>query len=134
MRAVYDAISAALAPTQTYYVDALTSTTYPYVLVIPAGTTPHGDVPACGDAASLVGTYRLTSAGRTSTVADSTAESTKAALCGSRRAALAIPGYSASIRWLRTEMADVDRDVTLPDINRHPAYRVDTYRVDLTPL
>ncbi len=95
--------------------------------------TPFEDQPVCGDEADLEYTYRLHSVAGTLDGADIVAEATKLALGGSTPGTLAVTGYSsAEIRWLRTETIDVDRDITVPSLNRHPAYRIDSYRVVLT--
>lgn len=132
MKAVFDALDAKISYA-CHYLDATGATGYPYALIVPAGVTPVGDVPVCGDESDLELTYRITSVTAMPGGVDIVASAIKVALCGSLPGPLAVAGYSsATIRWLRTEITDVDRSVTIPNSDAHPAYRVDSYRVTLT--
>lgn len=50
---------------------------------------------------------------------------------GPRR--LVVPGRRASLRFLRHEMADVDRDVTITGTGTHPHFAVDAFRLLSVP-
>lgn len=43
-------------------------------------------------------------------------------------------GLDVRVRFTRSEVVDVDRDVTITGTNRHPAYGVDTYRLVSQPV
>lgn len=53
-------------------------------------------------------------------------------LKGPRR--LDVPGRNARVKFLRHEMADQDRDVTVTGMGRHPHYGVDTFHLVSTPV
>lgn len=57
------------------------------------------------------------------------------ALCpGEQVGTLTVDGRAVSIVWVRSEGAPIiDRDVTLPTTNTHPATGVDTYRIVSQP-
>lgn len=50
---------------------------------------------------------------------------------GPRR--LVVPGRKAQVKFLRHEMSDQDRDVTVTGTSRHPHFGVDTFRLVSTP-
>jgi len=50
---------------------------------------------------------------------------------GPRR--LAVPGRNARVKFLRHELTDQDRDVTVTATGRHPHYGVDTFHLVSTP-
>ncbi|GAA2237709.1 hypothetical protein GCM10010401_07390 [Rarobacter faecitabidus] len=133
MKAVFDAIEALLLPRSCYYLDATGAAKFPYVLFTLGYNTPTADGTVDGNRSDLDLAFRLTSAAWSPDGVDSVAESTKSALGGSLPKRIAVAGFTtADVRWLRTESAGVDRDVTLTDSGTHPAYRVDSYRVVLT--
>ena len=48
---------------------------------------------------------------------------------------LAVTGRTAQVRWVRNEVEpQVDRDLRLPNSNRHPGFGVDSYRLTSEPL
>ena len=47
---------------------------------------------------------------------------------------LAVGNRHASVQFVRAEVVDVDRDVTIVGTNRHPAYGVDTYLLVSHPI
>ena len=44
-----------------------------------------------------------------------------------------LEGRHLTVLWERSEFVDVDRDVTIPGTNRHPAWGVETYRLVSEP-
>ncbi len=48
-------------------------------------------------------------------------------------AGITVAGYGAELTYQRSEIADVDRTVTIPGTNRNPVFAVDVYRLDSSP-
>lgn len=130
MKAHYAAIEAALTALYTaYVVDVPDTPTLPYyVLWGPAGTLPE----------------ESTVAGRLSTDFDTDVYVTAVAGTGegvltmqaAARSALAtvtVSGRSVAVTLADSRPLMVDRDVVLPDTDRHPVYGVDVYRLQSTP-
>lgn len=118
----------------SHYVTVEGAPSYPYVLLSPGISSPHPDAPLCDSFATLAFDILVTAVAGTPDGADIVAARAKAALCpGDRPTALVVAGRRASIRWERTETAGVDRDVTIPNTKRNPAFRKDSYRIESTP-
>lgn len=109
------------------------ATTYPYVVLSPgygrAGERPLGGRLDSIDqdlqvrwvgatAASMLGLLRV---GR------------KVLAPGQGPLRLVGPGWRATLRFLRHEVADVDRDVTITELGTHPHFGVDAFHLVSTP-
>ena len=124
----------AAAGLTSHYVTVEGSPTYPYVLLSPGLSAPHPDAPLCDSFATLAFDILVTAVAGTPDGADIVAARARAALCpGDRPTILPVAGRRASIKWERMETAGVDRDVTIPNTNRNPAFRKDSFRIESTP-
>lgn len=134
MIAHLEAVQALLAPLgrPVYLIEASGTLTYPYRLVWPSTGAPGVDAPLDqnADLSFLIG---VTAVGETVTSAGVIARSGKDVLGPSKFVPLAVTGRRAWIRWEGLGSANVDRDVTIPNTNRHPAFEVHMYRVESIP-
>lgn len=107
--------------------------TYPYYLVWPSTGAPGLEVALAGsgDESFLIG---VTSVGENPTAAGQVAQPAKQLLGPRKFVPLTVPGRRAWIKWEGFASADVDRAVTLPDANRHPAFEAHLYRVESIPV
>lgn len=133
-----EGVQALLVPTgrQVHLIEAVAEPgeplVYPYFLVWPSTGDPgaDGQLDQNADLSFLVG---VTSVGENPTSAGRVARAGKQLLGPSKFVPLAVPGRKAWIKWEGFATASVDRDVTLPDANRHPAFEVHLFRVESTP-
>lgn len=128
------AIQSALAGEgwDVFLLDA-TGATWPYIIVAP-GYSVAGERPVADALTTVEGDVRVTVAGETADSALGLAGAVRALLSpGLTWAPVTVTGRAAWLRWLRTEMTEVDRDVTIPGSNRHPIYTVDTYHLISQP-
>lgn len=104
-----------------------------FVLAGPSWGVPE-EAPVCGVDEALDAEFRLTAVAGNPEAAG--------ILLGKARALLSpagawtpIPydGRSVSVKFVRSEVLGVDRDVTIAATNRHPGYGVDTYRLVSEP-
>lgn len=116
-----------------YLLDATGAQTWPYVILSP-GYAGDLERPLADATTTVHGDIRVTVAG---TTADSTLGLSKAVrdeLSPSLTwGALTVTGRSAHLRWLRTELTEVDRDVTVPTTGTHPIFTVDSYALVSNP-
>ena len=131
-----EAIQATLSTSgwQVFLIDATGVTKWPYILLAPGYASP-GEVPLASAQVALEGDIRVTIAG-----------TTPESVLGLRAAVLdvlspqglptvfTIPDRHATLQWLRHEMTEVDRDVTVPATDTHPIYTVDTFHLISQPL
>lgn len=115
-----------------HLVEAPASPTYPYFLVWPSTGAPGLDAALRenGDESFLIA---VTAVGELPTAAGNRATAGKQLLGPRRFVPLTVPGRRAWIKWEGLATAGVDRDVTLPDTNRHPAFEAHLYRVESIP-
>jgi hypothetical protein len=133
MIAHLEAVQALLAPVrQTHLIEAVGTLTYPYFLVWPSTGAPglDGALDLNADLSFLIG---VTSVGENPTSAGRVASSGKQVLGPTKFVPLTVTGRRASIKWEGFATANVDRDVTLPNTNRHPAFEAHLYRVESIP-
>lgn len=132
MRAHIDAIMAMLAPLghAVYFVDVPDLPAMPYILVWSSAGTPGREVPLCDERTDLDTQIGVTSVAATPLGALTLSASVRALLDGSEPVT---PGRSARLDLADSRPVDVDRQVTIPGSDRHPAYGVDLYRLRSTP-
>lgn len=116
-----------------YLLDATGATSWPYVVISP-GYAGDPERPLA-DATSVVhGDIRVTVAGLSAASTVGLAQAVRDELSPSLSwGDLAVAGRAARLRWVRTELTEVDRDVTIPSTGTHPIFRVDTYRLVSDP-
>lgn len=133
MIAHFTAIKAALSSWDVFMGDATGTTSLPYIVLTP-GYSIAGERPLSDALATIEGDVRVTVAGET---LDSTIGLSKAVRTilspDLTWGPLTVTGRAASIKWVRTEVTAVDRDVTIPGSNRHPIFTVDTYHLVSQP-
>lgn len=134
-----EAAKALLGPTgrQVYLIEAAPASdgpplAYPYYLLWPSTGAPGADG-ALDQNADLSFLLGVTSVGQNPTSAGRVANAGKQLLGPSKFVPLAVPGRKAWIKWEGFATASVDRDVTLPDSNSHPAFEVHLFRVESIP-
>lgn len=117
-----------------YLMDATGSPAWPYVVISPGYVPTDPDRPLSDVAASIAGDCRVTVVGVSAASTLGLAGAVRDALSpGGAWAPLAVSGRSAHLRWLRTEAAWVDRDITAPGSGSHPQFVVDTYALVSNP-
>ena len=124
---------ARLAVRDVYLMDATGARRFPYV-VLGLGYQSTGELPACGDTDALRHEIRVTVAALTGDAlirARQAVQSILSPRLGPAR--LDVPGRIASVRWVRSEISGVDRDVKDPATDLFAHYSVDTYRIDSDP-
>lgn len=135
MRAHIAAIKALIPSAYTvYFVDVPDAPTYPYVLLWTSAGSPGVEANMCGanlDIDAVVGVTHVATS--PDGVLAATAKTRPALQPGGRIKRLAVPDRAAWIEFYDAQNVQVDRDVTLPSSNRHPAYAVDLYRLTSTP-
>jgi hypothetical protein len=129
-----NAVKALLVPEgrPVHVLDATGETSYPYFLVWPStgAPGPDGALDQNADLSFLIG---VTAVGATVDSAGIVARNGKARLGPSKPVPLVVAGRLAWIRWEGLATANVDRDVTLPGSNTHPAFEAHLYRVESAP-
>lgn len=127
MRAHVDAVKTLLTAggITSYWVDVPDSPTYPYALLWGPVWGSSAEVPLSGDDTDMDRSLMVTSVAGNPDLVLTFAERVKTILHKSRPP---VPDWVSDLRYVRSETADVDRQVTLPNSNRHPAFSVDTYR------
>lgn len=135
MIAHLQAVAALLAPLDrpVHLIDAAGALVYPYYLVWPSTGAPglDGALDQNADLSFLIG---VTSVGKTVESAGITARRGKAVLGPTKFVPLTVAGRKAAIRWEGLASANVDRDVTFTDTDRHPAFEAHLYRVESIPV
>lgn len=136
MRAHISAIRALIpAAYATYFVDVPDAPTYPYVLLWTSAGAPGLETPVCDTNRDLDAVLGVTHVATTPDGALIATERTRAVLQpGGGILRLSVPGRAAWLKRFDSRDVQVDRDVTLPASNRHPAFAVDLYRLTSTPL
>lgn len=126
MRAIIDAVKARLlaAGVTTYWIEVPDQPKYPYVLLWgpswgqgegSLGDCDSVDVPLFCTNVAVNPDLALTMSTRTRAVLD--------------RAVFEVGSRHVEIKYQQSEIVDVDKQVTLPEPNRHPAFAVDAYRL-----
>lgn len=135
MKAHVAAIKALIpAPYTFYFVDVPAAPVYPYVLLWTSAGAPGLEVPLCGtnlDLDAIVGVTHV--AASTDSILTVAAKVRAALQPAGQILSLSVPGRAAWLKFYDAQTVQVDRDVTLPAPNRHPAYAVDMYRLTSTP-
>ena len=133
MKAHIDAISA-LVPYPTYFVDVPSSPTYPYVLLWSSAGAPGREFVLAGVNEDIDEPIGVTAVAATPSGVLTMQKAIRAVLNpGGALLGLVVPGRAASIRLYDSRPIDVDREVSIPSSNRHPALGVDMYRITSTP-
>lgn len=105
-----------------------------YVLSGPSWGTPD-EAPVCGVDEALDAEFRLTGVAGTAEGAGIILKAAMELLSpNGAETPLVVPGRTATVQWVRSEFIGVDRDLTVPQTNRHPGVGVDTYRLVSEPL
>lgn len=135
MIAHLNAVKALLEPlgSPVYLIDATGATSYPYFLVWlspTGGPGPDGALDQNADLSLLIG---VTAVGASADSAGGRATKGKLLLGPTKPTPLVVAGRKAWIRWEGFGNAGVDRDVTLPNTNTHPAFEAHLYRVESAP-
>ena len=132
MKAHIDAVRAALATVgyKVYYVAAPASPVLPYFIVWSSAGRPALEVDVTGTTDGIDTPVGVTAvAGSPDGVL---------MMQGLARAALSkpleVPGRIVWLSLFDSQNVQVDRDVTLPGTNAHPAYGVDLYRLQSVPV
>lgn len=134
MIAHLNAVKALLVPVgnPVHVIDATGTLTYPYFLVWPSTGAPGVDA-ALDQNADLSFLIGVTAVGTAVDSAGIVARNAKTVLGPSKFVPLTVSGRRAWIRWEGLATANVDRDVTLPNSNTHPAFEAHLYRVESIP-
>lgn len=134
MIAHLQAVKALLVPLgrPVHLIDATGESSYPYYLVWPSTGAPglDGRLDENADLSFLIG---VTGVGQTVDSAGIVSRNAKVVLGPSKFVPLAVADRKAWIRWEGLASANVDRDVTMPGTNTHPAFEAHLYRVESTP-
>lgn len=116
-----------------------TSTTSPippmpyFVLAGPTWGTPE-EAPVCGVDEALDAEFRLTAvAANPESAAILLGRARRLLSPGTAWTRIPYVGRRVQVKFVRSEVLDVDRDVTIPATNRHPGYGVDSYRLVSEP-
>src|SRR5690606_26571539 len=135
VRAHVAAIKALIpAPYVTYFVDVPEAPTYPYVLLWTSAGAPGIETSLCDANRDLDASLGVTHVATSPEGALITTERIRGALQpGGGILRLNVPGRAAWLKRFDSRDVQVDRDVTLPAPNRHPAFAVDLYRLTSTP-
>lgn len=130
MKAHYTAIEAALTALYvTYVVDVPATPTLPYyVLWGPAGTLPEEST-----VAGQLSTDFDTDVYVTAVAGTAEGVFTMQAAARSALSSLSVAGHLVAVTLSDSRPLMVDRDVILPNTDRHPVYGVDVYRIQSTP-
>lgn len=135
MRAHIAAIKALIPSAYTvYFVDVPSAPTYPYVLLWTSAGSPGLEVSACGTNLDIDAVVGVTHVATNPDAALIVTSKVRAALQPNGRILpLTVAGRAAWLKFYDAQNVQVDRDVTLPGTNSHPAYAVDMYRLTSTP-
>lgn len=139
LRALADVLEPLGYPVHLFYAhplgdDAGEVPLVPY-LVLRSGWGRPDDMPVCGETEDLDTTVLVTAAATTAEGAGVVLGRVRALLSPSmQRTTIPMLERAASVRWLRSEIEPtVDRDVRLPNSNRHPGFGVDSYHLHSVP-
>lgn len=133
MRKHIDAVKSLLADgaVTAYWVDVPDAPTYPYALLWGPSWGDSAEVSLGGCEVGMDRMLMVTCVAVNPDVLLTFTERVKTVMDGSQPI---VAGRSTDLRYVRSETTDVDRQVTLPITNRHPAYSVEAYRYRSTPL
>ena len=133
MRAHIAAIMTMLAPLdhQVHFVDVPDAPTYPYILLWSSAGVPGREVPLCDKHTDLDTQLGVTCVAATPLGVLTLAGLVRPILDGSEPV---VPGRSVRLDLTDSRDVQVDRDVTMLQPDRHPAYGVDLYRLRSTPV
>lgn len=108
-------------------------TTYPYVLLSPGYGRP-GERPVGGRLDSIDHDLQVRWVGATAaSMLGLLRDGRKVLAPDQGPLRLQVPGRRATLRFLRHEMAEVDRDVTISELGTHPHFGVDAFHLVSTP-
>lgn len=128
VQAIRAAIEAEGVP--TYFVDVpKTPPTYRYVLVWLPATGVPAEVPVCGPGSDLEVSAGLTAVGETPEAVLALSGILRRLFGSGEPTSLSVAGRRAWLTLNDARPIDVDRDITIPDLNRHPAFSPHTYRL-----
>lgn len=117
----------------SYLLDATGATSWPYVVISP-GYAGDPERPLADVTAVIHGDIRVTVAGLSPASTVGLAQAVRDELSPMLSwGNVGVPERVARLRWVRTELTEVDRDVTVPSTGTHPIFRVDTYRLVSEP-
>lgn len=124
---IIDAVRARLEANglRVYVVDVPERPAFPYVVLWAAAGTPSTEVALDGRFTDIDDTLGVTVTAGTPEGAFLLHEQVRGLLADWRATA---PRY-APLRLVDSQAVQVDREVTIPDTDRHPAFAVDLYRV-----
>ena len=133
MRAHVDGVRNLLkaAGITAYWVDVPVEPTYPYALLWGPNWGVSNEVPLSGDDTGMDRNLMVTSVAVNPDLVLTFAGLVKGVL---HKSSPIVAGRATDLHYLRSEVAVVDRQVTLPDSNRHPAYSVEAYRYRSTKI
>lgn len=104
-----------------------------FVLAGPSWGLPE-EAPVCGVDDALDAEFRLTAVAANPESAGILLGRARAVLSPNGEwTRISYEGRRVEVRFVRSEVIGVDRDVTIPKSNRHPGYGVDTYRLVSEP-
>lgn len=104
-----------------------------FVLAGPSWGLPE-EAPVCGVDEALDAEFRLTAVAANPEAAGILLGRARAVLSPNGEwARIPYEGRRVEVKFVRSEVIGVDRDVTIPKSNRHPGYGVDTYRLVSEP-
>ena len=120
---------------EVWIADATGSKRWPRVTITPAYGRPGVDRPLSDDRADIDEDIRVTSAGLTPESALGVAGRVRDVLSpGHGWGRLDVQGRSASLRFVRHELTNTDREAADTATNRFPTYTVETFRIVSTPI
>ena len=130
MKAHYAAIVAKLAALRTtYLVDVPVTPTLPYYIVWGSS----GMLPAESRVTGQLATDFDTSVNVTAVAGTGEGVLTLQAAARTALTSVTVSGHQVAVTLVESRPLMVDRDVILPDTDRHPVYGVDIYRIQSTP-
>lgn len=104
-----------------------------FVLAGPSWGAPE-EAPVCAVDEALDAEFRLTAVAANPEAAGILLGRARAVLSpGTGWTRIPYEGRVVMVKFVRSEVLGVDRDVTIPRTNRHPGYGVDTYRLVSEP-
>lgn len=133
MRAHIDAVKSLLAGggVTAYWVDVAVSPVYPYALLWGPSWGDSAETTLGGCDTDMDRSLMVTCVAANPDVLLTFVDRVKSIMDGSSPL---VAGRSTDLRYVRSETTDVDRTVTIPPTNRHPAFAVEAYRYRSTPL
>lgn len=127
-----EAVADLIAPLgyAVYLVDVPTSPAFPYVLLWSSAGRLIADA-ICDEQTDLDDLLGVTNVGGSPAAAMTVAGAVRTVLMDAEPD---VDGWSSLLRLFDTRTVEVDREVTIPELGRHPSYAVDIYRYRSTPI